>query len=104
MMTLRARKIQGRVPLFSMYSSESEEVLSVLVGTSIALHYQDITGRPVDNSLIDFPINIDDEKWVSNSVQFYSGKANQNSFLGGIALLSASKETRSLFSSIVEIR
>lgn len=65
MMTLRARTtIRSRVPLFTMYSSESEEVISVHVGNSIALQYQDVTGRPSDSSLVDFPISIDDEKWV----------------------------------------
>lgn len=61
MMTLRTRRNRGRVPLFTMYSSESEEVLSVLVGPSVALYYQDVTGKPSDG-LIDFPINIDDDK------------------------------------------
>lgn len=62
MMTLRARKTRARVPLFTMYSSESEEVLSIVVGTSIGLYYQDSTGLPTDSSLVEFPINIDDEK------------------------------------------
>lgn len=62
MVTLRPNNIRGRVPLFTMYSSESEEVLSVLVGSSIALYYQDTTGKPLTNNLIDFPINIDDDK------------------------------------------
>lgn len=61
MTTLRTRRTRGRVPLFTMYSSESEEVLSVLVGNSVALYYQDVTGRPSDG-LIDFPINVDDDK------------------------------------------
>lgn len=70
MMTLRSKtSIRQRVPLFTMYSSESEEVLSVLVGTSIALQYQDTTGRPGDDSIVDFPINIDDDKWVSNAIK-----------------------------------
>ena len=62
MATLRTRSVRSRVPLFTMYSSESEEVLSVLVGTSIAIQYQDVTGRPTENGIVDFPINIDDEK------------------------------------------
>lgn len=49
------------MPLFTMYSSESEEVLSVQVGSSVALYYQDVTGNPTEG-LIDFPINIDDDK------------------------------------------
>lgn len=66
MMTLRAKTTQTMGPLFTMYSSESEEVLSVVVGTSIGLRYQDTQGRPSDNSLVDFPINIADEKYVKD--------------------------------------
>lgn len=62
MMTLRAKTVLTQGPLFTMYSSESEEVLSVHVGRSIGFQYQDTTGRPSENSLIDFPINIVDEK------------------------------------------
>lgn len=50
----------GRVPLFSIYSSESEEVLSLLVGTDIALYYQDTEGNPKSDPVVSFGVNIDD--------------------------------------------
>lgn len=62
MLTLRPRPNTGRVPLFSMYSSESEEVFAVMVGKTVGLFYQDMTGSPVDGNLIEFPISIDDEQ------------------------------------------
>lgn len=55
------RKI-GRVPIFSMYSSENEEVLTLLVGSQIVLYYQDTDGNPFEDSFILFEADIDDEK------------------------------------------
>lgn len=53
----------SRVPLFSIYSSESEEVLAILVGSEIALYYQDMNDPLSDPILVQFPLNINDEKW-----------------------------------------
>lgn len=46
-----------------MYSSESEEVLSVEVGQQIVLFYQDTDLNPVEDNYITFDVDIDDNKW-----------------------------------------
>jgi collagen type V/XI/XXIV/XXVII, alpha len=59
---LKANPGLGRVPLFSIYSSESEEVLILMVGSEVALFYQDTDGNPSEESLISFGVGIDDQK------------------------------------------
>lgn len=60
---LKASPNLVRVPLFSVYSSDSEEVLMLMVGMEVALYYQDTDGNPEEESLISFGVSIDDERW-----------------------------------------
>ena len=60
---LRVSQQLVRVPLFSIFSSEGEEVLILMVGAEIALFYQDTEGNPEEDSLISFGVGINDKKW-----------------------------------------
>lgn len=52
-----------KVPIFTFYSSDSEEVLSMLVGKEIALFYQEIDAPYDELNTINFGVGIDDGKW-----------------------------------------
>lgn len=54
----------NEMTLFSIYSSDSEKVLSLTVGTDISLHYQDTDGNPFESSKISFGVNIADKRYV----------------------------------------
>lgn len=54
----------NEMTLFSIYSSDSEKVLSLTIGTDIALYYQDTDGNPFESSKISFDINISDKRSV----------------------------------------
>lgn len=59
------------MPVFSIYSSESEEVLVLMVGSEISLHYQDTDGNPFGENLISFPgMSTNDLKYAKNFIQF----------------------------------
>jgi collagen type V/XI/XXIV/XXVII alpha len=63
---LRSTKKAGRVPVFSIYSSESDEVLVLMVGSEVALFYMDVDGNPVDDNLIAFPgVSTDDLEYFN---------------------------------------
>ncbi|KAL1380744.1 hypothetical protein pipiens_013966 [Culex pipiens pipiens] len=63
LVVLKATPNLVRVPLFSVYSSDSEEVLMLMVGMEVALYYQDTDGEPEEESLISFGVGIDDQRW-----------------------------------------
>lgn len=50
------------VTVFSIYSSESIKVVSLIVGKNIALYYEDLDGNPFENSIISFDIGITDTR------------------------------------------
>lgn len=60
---MRSRQTFARVPVFSIYTSESEESLVLFVGSEIAVVYQDSEGKVVDDNLISFEANTNDLQW-----------------------------------------
>ena len=50
-------------PVFTIYSAESDDVLSVTVGRNIGFVYQEFDGPFDHKNIIDFGIGIDDNKW-----------------------------------------
>lgn len=71
MIVLRPTTTNDQLSLFSIYSSDSEKVLSLTVGTDIALYYQDTDGNPFENPLISFGVNIADQRYT-HVVFFFS--------------------------------
>jgi collagen type V/XI/XXIV/XXVII alpha len=61
MIVLRARQRSSRVPVFSIYTSESEESLVFYVGSEISLLYQD--ELIIDDNFVSFEANTNDLKW-----------------------------------------
>lgn len=62
LLSFRANPCNARLPLFSIYSDESEEVLTISVGTSVGFYYQDTDGNPIGDNLINFDVNVDDAR------------------------------------------
>uniref|UniRef100_A0A8W7PT09 Thrombospondin-like N-terminal domain-containing protein n=2 Tax=gambiae species complex TaxID=44542 RepID=A0A8W7PT09_ANOCL len=67
LVTLRASPNLERAPLFAVYSSDSDEILMLMVGRDVALYYYD--GNPEDDeqdqyqNMVSFGVNIDDGRW-----------------------------------------
>uniref|UniRef100_A0A182Y5N5 LAM_G_DOMAIN domain-containing protein n=1 Tax=Anopheles stephensi TaxID=30069 RepID=A0A182Y5N5_ANOST len=67
LVTLRASPNLERAPLFAVYSSDSDEILMLMVGRDVALYYYD--GNPEDDeqdqyqNMISFGVSIDDGRW-----------------------------------------
>lgn len=62
LVTLRYTGPIESVPLFSMYSSTSERVFAFIVGSDVALQYQDMDGNPLDDEIISFGVSIADNR------------------------------------------
>lgn len=60
---LKSAQQFGRVPVFSIYNSDSEEVFSFFVGSEIAIVYQDSNGPLIEDNLIPFEADTNDLKW-----------------------------------------
>lgn len=60
---LKSSQQFGRVPVFSIYNSDSEEIFSFFVGSEIAIVYQDVNGPLVEDNLIAFEADTNDLKW-----------------------------------------
>lgn len=60
---LKSAQQFGRVPVFSIYNSDSEEVFSFFVGSEIAIVYQDSNGPLVEDNLIPFEADTNDLRW-----------------------------------------
>lgn len=60
---LRSRQVFSRVPVFSIYTSESEESLVLFVGSEVAVVYQDSEGNLVEDNLISFDASTNDLAW-----------------------------------------
>lgn len=60
---MRSHQAFSRVPVFSIYTSESEESLVLFVGSEISLVYQDSEGKLIDDNLISFDASTNDLKW-----------------------------------------
>nr|CAH7728115.1 unnamed protein product [Callosobruchus chinensis] len=50
-------------PLFTLYSRDGDEQLSVNIGSDITLYYEDTEELPLENNLIPFGVAIDDGEW-----------------------------------------
>lgn len=62
MIVLKAKQRFSRVPIFSIYTSESEESLVFYVGSETALFYHDESSND-ENSLTSFEASINDLNW-----------------------------------------
>lgn len=60
---LRSTQRFARVPVFSIYNSDSEEVFSFFVGSEIAIVYQDAEGSLIEDNLISFEADTNDMTW-----------------------------------------
>jgi len=60
---IRSRQTFSRVPVFSIYTSESEESLVLFVGSEIALVYQDLENSLGDETMISFEADTNDLEW-----------------------------------------
>ena len=60
-MTLKAKQRFSRAPVFSIYTSESEESFVLYVGSQVSLLYQDES--MIDDNMISFDVNTNDLKW-----------------------------------------
>ncbi|KAG5880671.1 hypothetical protein JTB14_037568 [Gonioctena quinquepunctata] len=59
-----ARPTPGQIyPLFSLYSRDGDEQLSVTVGRDVTIFYEDEEEMPVEDNLISFGISVDDGEW-----------------------------------------
>ncbi|VEN60000.1 unnamed protein product [Callosobruchus maculatus] len=50
-------------PLFTLYSRDGDEQLSINIGSDITLYYEDTEELPLENNLIPFGVAIDDGQW-----------------------------------------
>lgn len=57
------RTNQLKAPVFTIYSDESEEILSLAVGTEITLNYEQIDANFKQRNNINFGIGINDHSW-----------------------------------------
>lgn len=46
--------------LFTLYSAEGDEQLSVSVGRDVSIYYEDTDEMPLENNLIPFDVSLDD--------------------------------------------
>lgn len=60
---MKSKQSFSRVPVFSIYTSESEESLVLFVGSEIAVVYQDSEGVLVEDNLISFDASTNDLQW-----------------------------------------
>lgn len=63
MAVLKAKKHFERVPVFSIFTSESEEALVLMVGSEVVMFYQDTEGNPREDGIINFGVSTNDLKW-----------------------------------------
>jgi collagen type V/XI/XXIV/XXVII, alpha len=59
--TLKAKQRFSRVPIFAIYTSESEESLVLYAGSEITVLYQDES--MIDDNMITFDASTNDLKW-----------------------------------------
>jgi collagen type V/XI/XXIV/XXVII alpha len=59
--TLKAKQKFSRAPVFSIYTSESEESLVLYVGSQVSLLYQDES--MIDDNMINFDASTNDLEW-----------------------------------------
>jgi collagen type V/XI/XXIV/XXVII, alpha len=67
---LRSSQAFSRVPVFSIYNQDSEEVLVLFVGSEIAVVYQDTDGEIIEDNLISFEASTNDLKWHRIGISF----------------------------------
>lgn len=67
---LRSKQPFARVPVFSIYTSDSEESLVLFVGSEIAVVYQDSEGEQLEDNLISFEGSTNDLQWHRIGISF----------------------------------
>lgn len=50
--------------MFTLYDSEGQEQIEVIVGPEINVYYEDEDGLPEDDNNINFEVDVADGEWV----------------------------------------
>lgn len=67
--TIRPRKTTKRSSLFSIYSSQNEKVLELMIADDVRFYYQDLTGDPLlDDDTTSFGVQeeLTDNKYIND--------------------------------------
>lgn len=56
-LTLRPRRTTKRSTLFTVYSSQNEKLMELMVADDVRFYYQDLTGDPLDDDVTSFGVN-----------------------------------------------